>query len=306
MSGPKPDLHAGVSNQQSLVSAVIESLPRPEQQKRQLEEFIPAYLAPLPEDDLSSYSPEDLVGAAMSHWQMARSALPQTPQVLVFNPSFESHGWHSAHTVIQIVAQDQPWLVSSVQGVIDKAGICIHHINHPVIHVSRNNDGQWLGVDSSAQGESMIHLEIDALTEDKQLEIRLLLDNLFHSLALICQDAPTIRKLMGGIASSLKNREQADFVAWLDQKQFAWMGYAELRPSDGYASLHESLGILDAESMDTVWSASALLPEGYNAQTLESVFESDEVIVCKSEFNAPAIRNEPISLFTHKEMLTGK
>jgi len=303
MSDPHLGLHAGVSNQQNLISAVLASLPRSlsEPQKTQLEEFIPAYFKPMPEDELASFSAEDLAGAAISHWQLAKSAIPETPHVLVFNPSFESHGWQSPHTIIQIVAQDQPWLVSSVQGAIDKAGLSIHHISHPILRVARNSEQHWEALDASAPGESFIHLEIDAQSEDDQVSIRLLLDNLFNSLALIRHDASDIHNIMSGIATSLKIREQGDFVSWLDQKQFAWMGYAQLIPADGFASLHNCLGILDAESLDTVWSASALLPDGYNAETLESVFDCDEVVVCKSEFNAPAIRNEPADLIIHAQ-----
>jgi len=309
MADPIKVLHNGVSQQENLISAVQEALPRSlaAKHREQLTAFIPGYFKHVPEDELASISPEDLAGAAMSHWQLARTAIEDSPHVLVFNPSFDSHGWQSGHTVIQIVAQDQPWLVSSLQAEFAKAGHAIHHINHPILNVQRDATGDWLGIDSNGSSESFIHLEIDAQTDENQVAVRQLMDRLFNSLAVIKHDVGDIRQHMTHVGQSLQSEEQSQFVQWLDEKQFAWMGYAELDPQDSFSKLHNALGILDSEATESLWKSSDLLPEGYDAKTLESVFGDDEVILCKSGLTAPIIRNEPADLFIHAQIdATGK
>ncbi len=303
MSDPQTGLHAGVSSQQNLISAILESLPRSlsDNHREQLEAFIPAYFKQVPEEELSSISADDLAGTAMSHWQLARTAIEQSPHVLVFNPSFDSHGWQSAHTIIQIVAKDQPWLVASLQAELDKAELAIHHIIHPIMHVSRDAKGQWSGIDAAQPGESLIHIEIDAQSEENQGSVRVLLDQLFTSLAVISHDAESVRQHMKDVAASLESEEQADFVSWLDEKQFAWMGYAELLPADCFATMQNTLGILDGEALEASWKTSDVLPDGYDAQKLESVFDNDELVVCKSGITSPIIRNEPADLIIHAE-----
>jgi len=298
MSDPQQGLNSGVSNQKNLINTVLESLPRSlsEKQLSQLRTFIPAYYRNVPEEELFAFNPDDLAGAAFSHWQLAHTSSVEAPHVLVLNPSFDSHGWQSPHTVIQIVAQDQPWLVASTQAALAREGHTVHYINHPILNVERDEQGHWLAINDNAAGESLMHIEIDALNEECQSSIRVLLDNLFTSLALIAHDADTIREHMSEIANSLQSSEQADFVRWLDDKQFASMGFAELEPDDGFSTLQNALGILDGDALNAAWSTSDILPDGYDAQTLESVFDDDELLVCKSGLSSPIIRDEPASL----------
>lgn len=298
MSDPKLGLHAGVSSQKNLISAVLEALPRSlsDNHLSQLQAFIPAYFRNVPEYDLSTFNPDDLAGAALSHWQLARTSKADAPNVLVFNPTFDSQGWQSPHTVLQIVAKDQPWLVASTQAALAREGHTVHHINHPILNVERDEQGQWLSISEDAPGESLIHIEIDALTDEQQGSVRVLLDSLFTALAVIAHDAEEIREHMSEISNSLKSTEQADFVHWLDDKQFACMGFADLLPDDGFSTLHNTLGVLNSDALNAAWSTSDILPDGYDAQKLEFVFDNDELIVCKSGFTSPIIRNEPADL----------
>jgi glutamate dehydrogenase len=298
MSDPQLGLNAGVSSQENLIRAVLEALPRSlsDNQLSKLQAFIPAYYRNVSEEDLSIFNPDDLAGAALSHWQLARTSIAETPHILVFNPSFDSHGWQSPHTILQIVAEDQPWLVASTQAALAREGHTVHYINHPVLNVERDEQGQWLDINENAPSESLIHIEIDALTTEQQSSVRVRLGSLFAALAVIAHDAKAIRTHMTEIANSLNSSEQADFVSWLDDKQFACMGFAELLPGDGFSTLRNTLGVLDSDALNTGWSTSDILPDGYDAQTLEAVFNDDELIVCKSGFSSPIIRNEPTDL----------
>ena len=67
----------------------------------------------MPPEDLAELDPLDLYGAALAHWSFARQREPGAASVRVYNPDFEQHGWQSAHTVVEIVTDDMPFLVDS-------------------------------------------------------------------------------------------------------------------------------------------------------------------------------------------------
>ena len=46
--------------------------------------------------------------------EFARQRKRGHANVRLFNPSMKEHGWESAHTVVQIVNDDMPFLVDSV------------------------------------------------------------------------------------------------------------------------------------------------------------------------------------------------
>src|SRR5204862_305 len=80
-------------------------------------------------------------GAAMSHWSFARKREPGHARVRVFNPTIAEHGWQSTHTVIEIVNDDMPFLVDSVTMEVNRNGLTLHLIIHPLMAVHRSTDG---------------------------------------------------------------------------------------------------------------------------------------------------------------------
>ena len=50
----------------------------------------------------------------------------------VFNPTIEEHGWQSTHTIVEIVNDDMPFLVDSVTMEVNRHGLTLHLIVHPI------------------------------------------------------------------------------------------------------------------------------------------------------------------------------
>ena len=57
------------------------------------------------------------------------------PKLRVYNPRLDEHGWQSTHTVIEIVNDDMPFLVDSVTMEVNRQGLTLHLIVHPVLTV---------------------------------------------------------------------------------------------------------------------------------------------------------------------------
>lgn len=294
--------------QQALLEAILEAMPRSldAPHKAQLAEFIPAYFRHVPLDELSQLGVEDLAGTALDHWQLARNQSVNTHRHNVYNPSFETHGWHSAHTIIQIVASDQAWLVSSLHASLERQGHNVHRIIHPILNVERDDKGQWQSLadadqSSSQSKESLIHIEIDAILESDQPAIRQLIDDVFSTLAMIRHDAEDIRLQLHAIADSIHNSEQSEFVRWLDERQFACLGYTRILADDNFSAFHDPLGVLRGNEDVEAWSTHDLMPEGLDTKALERVFADHAPVVCKAGHQSPVIRNEPADLIMHAQ-----
>ena len=98
------------------------------------------------------------------------SASRARASVRVFNPTIEEHGWQSTHTVIEIVNDDMPFLVDSVTMEVNRHGLTLHLIIHPIMRRRRATaDGTLTGLAAdgakAATRESFIHVEVDRVSD---------------------------------------------------------------------------------------------------------------------------------------------
>ena len=106
-----------------------------------IEPFLRHYYDLVDADDIGQRNVADLYGAAMAHWQTAQKFVSGSERLRVYNPNLEQHGWHSDHTVVEIVNDDMPFLVDSVTMEINREGLALHAGLHPVFLVLRRPDG---------------------------------------------------------------------------------------------------------------------------------------------------------------------
>ena len=91
-----------------------------------VEAFLRQYYAQVAAGDLIELNVDDVYGAALAHWNLARRRGPGVPKVRVYTPQFEVDGWQSAHTVVEIVNDDMPFLVDSITMELSRLGLGIH------------------------------------------------------------------------------------------------------------------------------------------------------------------------------------
>src|SRR5256885_13088524 len=155
------------------VAQLVAAKVAPEQ-RATLQAFIARYYGQVDPEDLLERQPADLYGAALSHWNFARKRESGHARVRVFNPTIEEHGWQSTHTIIEIVNDDMPFLVDSVAMEINRHGLTLHLIMHPIIAVKRSPDGTLVDLaaddDKDARQESFIHVEVDRIIEPARLD----------------------------------------------------------------------------------------------------------------------------------------
>jgi glutamate dehydrogenase len=207
----------------------------------QVEEFVRQYYRRVPPDDLVGRSELDVYGAALAHWNFLHRRAPGEAKVRVYNPQFEQHGWQSAHTVVEIVADDMPFLVDSVSMELGRHGYAIHRLTRPVVNVRRDDDGELVEVappGGEQPAESVMHVEIDRQSDPRELDA--LRDHLVRVLGEVraaVEDWPRMRERAHGLVAGLDEQppavdrgeveEARALLAWLEQGHFTFLGYRE-------------------------------------------------------------------------------
>ncbi|HEX6026391.1 MAG TPA: hypothetical protein VFZ00_30630, partial [Solirubrobacter sp.] len=228
------------------------------------EAFVRSYYRRAPAADLKGLEPVDLYGAALAHWAFGRDRTPGEPRVRVYNPTFEQHGWQSAHTAIEIVSDDMPFLVDSVSMELSRREIGIHVLVHPVVG-----------------NESYMHIEIDREADGHDV-LAEALHGVLASVRVVVDDWQPMRDRMQALVAELESAPPASvdpaeadearaFLAWLADHHFTFLGYREylleedtLRGVDG-----TGLGLLRGETRGHVSTAYAKLPPAVRALARE-------------------------------------
>jgi glutamate dehydrogenase len=223
-----------------------------------IESFLRFYYELADTQDLQSRALADLYGAAMAHWQTAQRFVPGAHVLRVYNPVFDEHGWHSDHTVIEIVNDDMPFLVDSVTMEVNRRGFTLHSGLHPVFRVWRDKNGTIEKIeaggaaqhdDPSTKGsrlESFIHFEVDRCGDAARLaQLRTDIARVLGDVRAAVEDWPHMIDIAKQTIKSLAARENSTegaearaFLEWMVADHFTFLGlrdYELVSHGDGFA-----------------------------------------------------------------------
>jgi glutamate dehydrogenase len=239
-------------------------------------------------EDLAARPAEDLAGSVLAHWQWAAQRAPGAAKVRVLSPTLVEHGWASRHTVVQIVNDDMPFLVDSTVMELNRQGLTLHLILHPVLAVERDADGRLLWAKPRVEApeaprESWMQIEVDRLI-DAEARARLAhgLERVLADVRAATTDWKTmVARLRAVIAeldaapAALPREEIAEvraFLQWLSEDHLTLLGYRQhdlVAESDGDVLRlvpGSGLGVLRETEAERAASASfAALPPAARA-----------------------------------------
>ncbi len=105
--------------------------------------LLTAYFRHVAPEDVVVRSEIDLYGALASHFKLAETRPQGTARVRVFTPTVPDHGWSAAaHTVVEVVTDDMPFLVDSTTMALAEDGRTVHVVIHPLFEVVRDVAGE--------------------------------------------------------------------------------------------------------------------------------------------------------------------
>ena len=209
----------------------------------QVEAFMRQFFARIAVADLAEFSAEGLYGAALSMWKFAGLRQDGDVNIRVYNPRVEEYGWKAAHTIVEIVNDDMPFLVDSVANGLNQWGYRVHLVIHPVVRVQRDEDGRRLRLIADDQGEdedgvayeSIMHVQIGEQTDPDVLEeIRNKLLQVLSDVRLAVADWRSMLERLDEVVAHLEEKqypheaEEVDecraFLAWMRENHFTFLG----------------------------------------------------------------------------------
>ncbi len=203
--------------------------------------FARSYYAGVGPEDLLQTPVEDLYGAVLSHWNLARQRKLGEPNIRVYNPGYEEHGWQSTHTVVEVVTDDMPFLVDSISMEMTRHGLTVHLIIHPVVKVRRNRKGTLTKVvPADVEGadlvrEAVMRFEVDRQNEADDLHIlRSDVERVMEDVRATVDDWQPMRQRMQEVIATIESApppvpeddlgEALDFLRWAVDGHFTYIG----------------------------------------------------------------------------------
>ena len=247
-----------------------------------VESFRRLYYAEVDPEELAARAAGDLQGATAAHLALGKAFSPGKARIRVYNPVREQHGWASTHTVIEIVNDDMPFLVDSVTMEVNRQGLTLHLLVHPVLRVERDGKGELISVsaaNASSRGglESFMHLEVDRQTDPAKLaELEAGVAKVLADVRAAVEDWKPMQARMLDVLSRVESaragvpqaelEEGRAFLAWLIKDHFTFLGCRdyEIAAAGGEDVLRivpgSGLGILRERAGETASASFAALP----------------------------------------------
>ncbi|MBA3487681.1 MAG: NAD-glutamate dehydrogenase, partial [Lysobacter sp.] len=225
----------------------------PKARHAEAEAFARTFYLRMGEDEYPKHTPEGWAALVCDFIDFARKRKLGKSLVRMFNPSLETHGWESGHTVLQVVNDDMPFLVDSVTMALVEHGIGVHVLGHPVIQIERDRSGKLLSVGKGSP-ESLMHLEVDRQPLDAMAGQVKSVQGVLDDVQAIVRDWAQMRGRMLEVAEELGGRalpvsetgcqEAQEYLRWAADNHFTLLGYREYQvvTRDGEAVLEAVSG----------------------------------------------------------------
>ncbi len=210
--------------------------------KARVEAFVPLYFRGVDPEVIAQRDTESLACEASAFLDFGARRRPRQPKIRVFNPEEGSRSAHGGHTVVEIINDDMPFLVDSVTAALNRSGMTPRLIIHPVPVVKRDRSGQLLRIaPPGAAGpdfrrESWIHMVIErqgAAVELAQARnrIRAVLKDVRAAVEDWMPMRAQVAEIIRGLPTAIEGidsddiDEARDFLRWIDDDHFTFLGY---------------------------------------------------------------------------------
>ena len=251
-------------------------------QAKLVSQFAHYFCAGISSIDFEYTNANELYAPIVSLWNYMQDC-EQESDVRVYTPEFETHGWHSKHTVIELVHKDMPFLVDSVRMELNRLGINIHLHIHTPLDIERDKNGKIKSLtrpnpSHPASSITPMYLEIDRQLDESELElIKCNLLEVLSDVRVSVNDWGAMKEQLGNVIERLdglpeklkneKNTECRDFLKWISGNHFTLLGYTyyELKTIKNDLKLVPQMdSVLGLNTKDN-WS-----PKPYNLSDLPS------------------------------------
>jgi glutamate dehydrogenase len=258
-------------------SKIISALPK--NATKDFSYFVTKFYAKVPVDDLLTLEPSAAIALAKNAFEFMQERKSDAPKIRLFTPDKKQHGYEARHLVLELINDDMPFLVDSLSMELSRRGFTIYTTIHPIINVSRDKNGKISALNESGEKkESLIHFEISPIpdgTEPDQLihDLEWILQNVrtavddWHKIMEKAKLAADSLNLQGKAVGTDSVDEVKDFIEWIVNKNFIFLGYAEYQFFDDNGK--EIFSVIPDSRLGVLKLADEVSPRGIEAMPLE-------------------------------------
>ena len=269
--------------------------------------FAREFFAKVPRGLLQERSIEVLASLTRGAFRFLERSRPDVVNVEVTNP--EEEGWSAPVTVLRTQLGDRPFIVDTVREYLATENVTIQRFIHPVLSVERGMGGDVERIDAAGEGraEALTHCEISRIEDPERREA--ICRGVMERLRDVVAATDDFRAMLGQVGETTRAleehahrfperaaelREVADFLRWLKEGNFVFLGYRayDIEAGEEGPELEvetgSGLGILRHEEEST-WARSVPLEEVPEALR-RRVVGGPTLIVSKTNAESPIHR----------------
>jgi len=204
---------------------------------KSLSDFIQSFYGNANEAELKSIGEESLYEKAQDAYKFIQSRTPKKPKIEISETNSKDG---RPHSILKVLNDDMPFLVDSVTAELNKFGLKIYEIYHPIISVERDSKSKFKKFSENGTKESLIYMSITYISEkcagDELIDD---LEQILKSVRLTVEDWQRMVKKAEESANSIKKagkafskeevQETEDFIKWLCDNHFTFLSYVEYK-----------------------------------------------------------------------------
>jgi len=276
--------------------------------------FVEVFFAQSKISDFENYSVESLFDSAESCWQFLRTNRSKGFNIRIYNPKCQINDLEWNQTLVEIINSDMPFLVDSVVSFLDKHGVKINNLIHPVLEVTRDSKGDFvdladkkksLSPDFTVSNESAIQLHLEKISNESEIKVlQSEISKILSTVAIVVEDWQSMCDLVKKAGEELiraktqisnenKFNEIKHFIDWIIGGNFILLGAKEFNieqdSNSGYSlvEINSGSGIFRSELPD-------VRPKVINSspsEVADSVLNPYFIEIVKSRYRCRIHRN---------------
>ena len=194
-----------------------------------LGQFLALYYSELPEEDVDDRKIDDIYSVGVTHFDLGRIRAAGAPVVRVMSPERERDGWSTPHSVVLMVTDDMPFLVDTMRMLLERHGLDIHLLVHPMLLVERGAADEIQRVapfsdrldgtaDDAMLSEAWTQIEIDRVSGDLAASLERELESAVVDVRRVVGDFGRMRERLLGLV------DVHPAMQWFADGQFVLLG----------------------------------------------------------------------------------
>ncbi|WP_373236426.1 NAD-glutamate dehydrogenase [Cohaesibacter celericrescens] len=211
-------------------------------------DFLEKFFALGDKEDLARYKAPEIAQLVHKSFEKFASSYDGQHHIEIFDPAFkgDADAMTNQITIIELNNINKPFLVDSIMGALQNAGLDIHLVLHPILTVERDDKGNLIALhnrldvrgDPKLQRESLIHVHVSRLpSKSKRAELEKTLDSIlsdvdavvgdWKSMLLRLEETIAVFKIMPPPLPQDDIDETVEFLRWLAGNNFTLLGMRE-------------------------------------------------------------------------------